>query len=94
MTQHKFAKEIGVSHTYISEIEGGRRTPSELFLSAVEYRFGISKEWLKQGKGDKYVRDRFSFTDDEIEIIKSFREMSEENKQMIIALIEQLKRER
>lgn len=91
MTQKEFAKELGVTHTYIAEIEGGRRVPSNLFLLALEYRFGVRKQWIESGKGEKYIKDKILFTDTEVGIIRSYREMSEENKKIFSALIEKLK---
>ncbi len=90
MTQRELAEKLGVSHTHISELEVGRKRPSELFLSAVEARLGVRKEWLSQETGEKYVEERILFTEEEVEIIKALREMPEESKKIFLALIEKL----
>lgn len=94
LTQRDFGEEIGVSNNYISEIEAEKKIPAMPVILSIEYIYGINRKWLLQGKGDKYITDKVNFTRQEAEIIKSFREMSEENKKMIIALIDQLKRDR
>lgn len=91
-TQKEFAKELGVTHTYIAEIEGGRRVPSNLFLLAMEYRFGVRKQWIEEGKGEKYTTEKILLTDKEAELIKSFREMPVESKKIFEALIHKLKK--
>jgi len=92
MTQREFASKLGVSHTYISELEGGRRTPSKLFMVAVEHVFGVNQSWLAAGKGEKYRKDRILFSEDEIGVIKQLRGMSEENRKIFIVLSEKLKK--
>jgi len=92
MTQRGFGDKIGVSNNYISEIEAEKKVPSLPVLLSIEYIFGINKEWLLHGKHEKYVKEKFPFTDKEMKIIKSFREMPEENKKIFMALVEKLKR--
>ncbi len=92
MTQREFASKLGVSHTYISELEGGRRTPSKLFMVAVEHVFGVNQSWLAAGQGGKYRKDKVRFTEDEVGIIKRLRSMSEDNKEMVIELSKKLKK--
>lgn len=72
-TQREFAEALKVSHTYISDIEAGRKTPSHLFLLAIEYIYGVNAEWLKGGKGDKYTHFK-ALQDDEEALIKTLRE--------------------
>ncbi len=93
MTQKEFAKELGVTPTYIAEIEGGRRIPSNLFLLAMEYRFGVRKQWIEGGKGEKHIKGKILLTDKEMNLIRTLREMPEENKKILLALIEKLKNE-
>ena len=87
ITQREFASKLGVSHTYISELEGGRRTPSKLFMVAVEHVFGVNQSWLAAGKGEKYIKERMVFTEREQGMIKAMREMQDEIKKIILDLI-------
>lgn len=46
-TQEEFAKEIGVSVTFLGEIERGNRMPSEHFLHDVANVLSVSLEELQ-----------------------------------------------
>lgn len=45
-----FAKTVGFSQSYMSEIETGKKPPSDTLLMAIEYRHGISERWIKYGE--------------------------------------------
>lgn len=92
MTQRGFGEGIGVSNNYVSEIEAEKKVPATPVILAIEYVYGINSKWLLQGKGEKYISEKMLFTDKEAEIIKSFREMSEETKKVFLTLIEKLQR--
>jgi len=87
-TQKEFAEKIGVTGNYISEIEAGKKFPSMPVLLSIEHIYGIGREWLLSGKGDKYVKERFPFTKKEEDIIKALREMPAKGKKTVIDLIE------
>ena len=93
MTQKEFGKEVGISSNYVSEIETEKKDPSDPLLLAIEYRFGVNKDWILHGKSEKYVKDKILLTNQEMEIIKSLRGMPEENKKVIKALIGKLKKD-
>ncbi|MDA2919730.1 helix-turn-helix transcriptional regulator [Desulfobacterota bacterium AH_259_B03_O07] len=87
-TQKEFAEKIGVTGNYISEIEAKKKIPSVPVLLAIEHVFGVTKEWLLSGKGEKYVQENFPITSKEEEIIKALREMPDKGKKVVIDLIE------
>jgi len=91
MTQRAFAKAVGVSYNYISELEAGKKKPSNLFLLALEYKFGVNSRWVREGKGEKYVGEKLKLTGKEIEIVKAFRGMPKDTKQIIKSLMTKLK---
>jgi len=91
MTQKEFAQELGITQRYIAEIEGGRRVPSNLFLLAMQYRFGVRKDWVVNGKGEKYVKEKIVPTSTERELLTALREMPEEARKVAVSLIEFLK---
>ena len=51
LPQHAFAKSIGIAQSYLSELEKGKKTPSETLLIALSYRYALEIEWLMSGKG-------------------------------------------
>lgn len=93
MTQKEFGKEVEISSNFVSEIEAEKKDPSGPLLLAIEYKFGVNKDWILHGKGEKYVKDKIPLTNQEMEIIKSLRGMPEENKKILLALTDKLKKE-
>lgn len=45
---------LGITAPYISEIESGKKSPSEQLLISVCKIFNVKTEWLKTGKGEIY----------------------------------------
>jgi len=93
MTQEELAQEIGLSGNYVSEIEQEKKSPSEPIYLAIELKFGVNGAWLKKGTGKKYVPEKFFPTKKEALLLQSLREMPEENKKILLALIEKLKKD-
>ncbi len=56
LTQGEFAEQISLSRNYIAMIEIGQREPSERTIDDICRVFGVSKLWLKTGKGEMYVK--------------------------------------
>lgn len=55
ITQNDFARRMLVSASYISKVESGKETPSDIFLKLMSLEFGISLDWIKTGKGSKKI---------------------------------------
>ncbi|MFH2011709.1 MAG: S24 family peptidase [Pseudomonadota bacterium] len=53
LSQRMFAENIGISQSYLSELEQNKKPPSEPILLAIEYRYAIPKDWLLTGEGEK-----------------------------------------
>ncbi len=67
MTQQELAKEIGISHSYLSQIEAGKRTPtidtirdfSRFFKVPVSSLMFFSEQLGGEGDDDKEARLAF-----------------------------------
>ena len=92
MTQEQLAQEIGLSGNYVSEIEQEKKSPSEPIYLAIELKFGVNGDWLKKGTGKKYVPEKFPPTKKEAELLQVFREMSPEDKKMLLALFDKFRK--
>jgi len=55
LSQRKFAKELGISHATISEYISGNIKPSSKVLKAIEEKFNVNPEWLREGKGEMFL---------------------------------------
>lgn len=82
LSTREFAEKINVSAGLITNMEKGRRNPSDRTISDICRVFFYNEEWVRTGKGDKFkpIEDKFSTYLSEIEesddtFIKSFIEM-------------------
>ncbi len=58
LTQKEFSLALGVSRSYISEVEHGKCKPSIEMLIGINNHFDdINPDWLLTGKGTMYRRD-------------------------------------
>jgi len=56
LTQTEFASRIGLSYKMLGLYERGKYEPSEKVLKLISSTFGVSYEWLKEGKGEMWDR--------------------------------------
>ncbi len=73
LSQKEFGERIGIADSYVSEIESGKKYPSQLLLLAIEYCYGTQVEWLQTGKGGREVKGDIKLTDEEKGFIKELR---------------------
>jgi SOS-response transcriptional repressor LexA len=56
LTNQLISEELSYNApNYVSDILGGSKPISELFLKKLEVVYSISKEWIMKGKGEKFV---------------------------------------
>jgi repressor LexA len=56
LTQTEFASRIGLTYKMLGLYERGKYEPSEKVLKLISSTFGISYEWLKEGKGEMWEK--------------------------------------
>jgi len=56
LTQAEFASRIGLTYKMLGLYERGKYEPSEKVLKLISSTFGVSYEWLKEGKGEMWGR--------------------------------------
>jgi transcriptional regulator with XRE-family HTH domain len=54
LSQLRFAQIIGISRSFLSELEGGVTKPSMPILLAIEYKFDVSYQWIMTGDEPMY----------------------------------------
>ncbi|NWO14666.1 helix-turn-helix domain-containing protein [Virgibacillus sp.] len=75
LTQEKLAKEMGISRSYLSDIENNRKNPSTKTLQSLSNKLGVTMAYLTTGK--KMLAD---LTEDEkIEAFKNMRHLFKKN---------------
>jgi phage repressor protein C with HTH and peptisase S24 domain len=56
LTQKEFAGRIGITYQMLGLYERGKYEPSEKVLKLISSTFGVSYEWLREGKGEMWWR--------------------------------------
>jgi len=57
LTQEEFAKPLGISGAYVSDVEKGKATPSDPILQLMEMHYRISRKKLKTGEGALFIEE-------------------------------------
>lgn len=52
LNQSEFARQLGISAGFVSDVVRGQKKPGAEFLHAVRATFGISVDWLLTGEGN------------------------------------------
>lgn len=68
LNQEKFAKELGVSRTHISNMENGNDNPSSALIKLICMKYNIDENWLINGTG--YPEPGWDMSNDEGAIAK------------------------
>lgn len=55
LTQEKFGERLGMKKNSISQIENGINALTEQLLVSICREFNVNEEWLRTGKGEKFV---------------------------------------
>ena len=82
LTQSEFAKSIGISSSYLSEIEANKCQPSKIIYIAIELRWSINSDWLLTGEGEMFREEAreseiIGVSEEEREILEALREVPE-----------------
>lgn len=54
LSQGKMAKRLQQTPAHISNLETGKRNPSDLLISAICSEFSVSESWLRTGEGEPF----------------------------------------
>ena len=105
LTQDEFGKRIGITRSSISGLESGRRDPSEQTISFICKEFGVNKSWLGNGGSDnnmfiqtpnsalEALQQEYDMTDFDILVVKTFAEMSPEQRKILSEFARKLAKE-
>lgn len=53
LSQTEFAEKLAISRSALAKIESGENNPSEQTIVLVCERFGINRQWLETGEGER-----------------------------------------
>ena len=55
LSQKEFAERLGLTSNFVWLLEKGDSNPSKKTLETICYTFNVSKEWLENGSGPRFV---------------------------------------
>lgn len=101
LTRDAFGSKIGVQGYVIRNIEDNRNKKiNEPLLISISAQYGINKDWLLYGKGEKYIRTKDSLIDELVntynlnfygeQIIRTYLDLPDNKKAIIDDFVEQL----
>jgi transcriptional regulator with XRE-family HTH domain len=91
MSQKEFSAIIGVSQSYLSEVENGKSKPSLELLSGIANRFNdINADWLLTGRGEMQNSLPIKELANDFEIVQRIEQLTPNQRQMVLALTNEL----
>ena len=57
LTQTKFADRIGISTSYVAEMELGNKNVNDRTMRLISTEWGVDEHWLRTGEGEMYYAD-------------------------------------
>ncbi len=54
LTLEKFGERLGVTRAAISNVESGRRQPTNQLITAICREFNVNEVWLRTGEGEMF----------------------------------------
>ena len=52
LSQQRFADELGISRSYVGDVENGRIKPSDNLIGLITSKFNVDIEWITSGRGE------------------------------------------
>lgn len=91
LSQKEFSVIIGISQSYLSEVENGKSKPSLELLSGIVNRFNdINADWLLTGRGEMHNQFVDEAHTDEPEITKLIEQLTPNQRQVVLAITHEL----
>ena len=91
LKQSELAELLGIGRGTISMIETGGIKLTDRNLKSFCKAFSINENWLRTGQGNMHSTPSRSpelETEEEIELIRLFRQLSAETKRMVLAIVQ------
>lgn len=96
ISQKKLADELGISSGNLSSYENNKFKPAADTIIAICKYFNISADWLLLGKeydkNSSKDEEKIILGKNEIDLIKNIRNLLNEDKKIILLLIDRLKK--
>jgi len=72
-TQTDFARKLGISTPYVSQLEKGQYAPSPQLILSISRAFSVRRIWLETGEGEIWGDDEIEVTSEGLELLDEIR---------------------
>ena len=91
INQIDFARRIGFTQSYLSQIlSGSKKSPSPRFFDVIRREFNVNPEWLKTGKGGVFFVPGTEEQAEDAEVLAKYRLLSLPEQRVIKDMIKAL----
>lgn len=97
LSGEKFGEKIGLTRYAISNIENNKSSITEQTILLICHIYNVNEQWLRTGEGQMFeptsddfysdMQKRYNLSDTGINLVKSYLNLSDENKLVIDKLI-------
>jgi transcriptional regulator with XRE-family HTH domain len=89
-TQSEFAEKLLLTHSIISRVESGDVPLSEKNIKLICRTFDVNEDWVRNGKGDIFLKKDVRDTSKKKELFAVFDTLSPEMQDVILNMVEGL----
>ncbi len=90
LSQQAFADALGVSRSYVKDIEIGRSDPSFNFLRTLTGVYNANLNWIVEGIGSVYNEAQLTVRDSDNKLYGVFEQLTVEQQQMVFSITQEM----
>ena len=94
MNQTDFGNRIAIAQGYLTNIETGRREPTEKIIKLISMEFNVNEEWLRSGNGEMFIEQSSVSLDEyaksknlsslDLDIIRAYMDLDKDTRTKIL----------
>ena len=84
LSQTKFAARVAVSHSYIADMEKGKKPINERIIRLIAAEFSVNLDWFRTGKGEMFDEQYDIQVSEAVNIVKT---LDAENRELAVELL-------
>jgi len=90
LSQQAFADALGVSRSYLGNIELEMCEPSYNFLRALADTYNVNLNWIMRGVGGVYNEEQLTVRDSDNKLYGVFEQLTVEQQQMVFSITQEM----
>jgi len=73
----RFAERLRIDQSYVTQLTGGKRKPSDRLVADICREFSVNEQWLRHGEGNMFI------TDDQVNLLLKELKVDETSSRII-----------